>query len=701
MRSHSVLLVALAACAAAPLFAAPAYVRMEQQGNRWRIGNDFVERTVSFSEDNGLRTESLVRKSSGTDFTAYGQQKNEFGPEFSFSVNGNHLDGHRSFRFGNAESIAIDGGRALRVVLHDRKGMLDVTVYYAVFDRYPAIRKWISITNKSTSAITLTHLCFEALSLGAGSPGDLQLSAGYGAAPQALFFTGRASDAGMFLRNSRTGEGVSVINEAPGYLKRTEVGQGWREGLKVMYDTDLFPFERSVPPGETFESAKSSLVFFQDNHGFEDPRWAVPGYMSNVVMRRGGSYKPVWLYNTWEPFTRGINEKTVGELVPIAARMGMDIFTIDDGWQQEYGANEDNKTNFPDGVDGVVKLLNGKGMDLGLWVPLAAVSVKTPEYRQHPEWACRDREGHPKFTQTASGTQAVMCLGSGYRDAALKRLNNLVERYHPRYLKVDLTTVFNTYGEEPGCNAPGHLHKSWAESLDRIYEGLQYIGAHFHDAHPEVLVDYTFELWGEKHLIDAALLGCADLDWLSNVSDASEEDAGPVQARTLLYERAPSIPVEAMLIGNLRAPTGSPEERLGVAMGSGPVLLGDLRQLSETEQAWYGKWIRWYKEFRNRVALSDSFFPQGSWRQPGKGRWDGFARLSRESDGLIVLFRNASSASTAEVKAVAPSSARYDALSILDGRKLGEVNAAELAAGWTAPFDTNRRVTIVELKRRY
>ena len=173
MRSHSVLLVVLAACAAAPLFAAPAYVRMEQQGNRWRIGNDFVERTVSFSEDDGLRTESLVRKSSGTDFTAYGRQKNEFGPEFSFSVNGNHLDGHRSFRFGNAESIAIDGGRALRVVLHDRKGMLDVTVYYAVFDRYPAIRKWISITNKSTSAITLTHLCFEALSLGAGSPGGL------------------------------------------------------------------------------------------------------------------------------------------------------------------------------------------------------------------------------------------------------------------------------------------------------------------------------------------------------------------------------------------------------------------------------------------------------------------------------------------------------------------------------------------------
>jgi hypothetical protein len=66
-----------------------------------------------------------------------------------------------------------------------------------------------------------------------------------------------------------------------------------------------------------------------------------------------------------------------------------------------------------------------------------------------------------------------------------------------------------------------------------------------------------------------------------------------------------------------------------------------------------------------------------------------------------VLFRNASSASTAEVKAVAPGGATYDALSILDGRKLGQVGAAELAGGWTAPFDTNHTVTIVELKRRH
>ena len=31
--------------------------------------------------------------------------------------------------------------------------------------------------------------------------------------------------------------------------------------------------------------------------------------------------------------------------------MGMDIFTIDDGWQQEYGENAVNLDSFPGGLD--------------------------------------------------------------------------------------------------------------------------------------------------------------------------------------------------------------------------------------------------------------------------------------------------------------------------------------------------------------
>ena len=59
-----------------------------------------------------------------------------------------------------------------------------------------------------------------------------------------------------------------------------------------------------------------------------------------------------------------------------------------------------------------------------------------------------------------------------------------------------------------------------------------------------------------------------------------------------------------MLIGNLHAATPPIEERFGVAIGSGPLLLGDLRKLTAAQQDWYATRIRWFKKLRsNPVTL--------------------------------------------------------------------------------------------------
>ena len=292
-----------------------------------------------------------------------------------------------------------------------------------------------------------------------------------------------------------------------------------------------------------------------------------------------------------------------------------------------------------------------------------------------------------------------MCLGSSYRDAALKRLENLIEQYHPVYLKVDLTSVFNAYGEAPGCHAQGHFHGDWAESLTRIYEGLQYIGKTLYRDHPEVLLDYTFEVWGEKHLIDPALLECADLDWLSNVEDRQLAAGGTMHARTLLYQRALSIPTEAMLIGNLHASTPPIEERFATELGSAPLLLGDLRKLSPGEARWYKEKITWYNQVRARSSLNDSFFPLGDWQQPNQSSWDGFARISHDADALIVLFRNKSSDNNATVRISAPAQAHYVARSKISGADLGDVSSDALQTGWKVSFPAGHTVEVIGLER--
>ena len=163
----------------------------------------------------------------------------------------------------------------------------------------------------------------------------------------------------------------------------------------------------------------------------------------------------------------------------------------------------------------------------------------------------------------------------------------------------------------------------------RIYEAIAQVTQAIYAQHPDVLIDLTFELWGQKHTIDYGLLRAADLSWISNVGDNTDDAAGPRQARTLLYQRSLAIPVETMLIGNLRAETGDPREKFATALGSCPLLLGDLRRLTAEQIAWYGEKIRWHRQLRREINLSESFFPLGSWRQPSVVEWDGFARLSR------------------------------------------------------------------------
>ncbi len=265
-------------------------------------------------------------------------------------------------------------------------------------------------------------------------------------------------------------------------------------------------------------------------------------------------------------------------------------------------------------------------------------------------------------------------------------------------MKLDLTSVFNAYGEAPGCHAKGHYHDNWAQSLEGIYEGIQFVTSEIYRKHPDILLDITFELWGQKHIIDYGLIDSADLDWMSNVDDQSGDAAGPVQARHLLYARAMAIPVETMLIGNLRATAPDIEDRFATEIGSAPVLLGDLRRLTPDQIRWYREKIDWFKKLRSEVALNEGFFPLGSWKQPDALAWDGFARLSRSGEGIIVLFRNQSGSQYATVAIPAFPEGHYSIQSLFT-RKPTAISGGDLQRGLLAKFPEKHNIEILEVRK--
>jgi len=186
-----------------------------------------------------------------------------------------------------------------------------------------------------------------------------------------------------------------------------------------------------------------------------------------------------------------------------------------------------------------------------------------------------------------------------------------------------------------------------------------------------VLIDLTFELWGQKHIIDAGLLAAGDLDWMSNVDDSQPNSAGPLQVRQLLYQRAATMPAECMLIGNLRADLPAIQETFATAIGSAPVLLGDLRRLSQIDRQWYREKISWFKKLRRTTKISESFFPLGSWLQTTPAAWDGYARLARCGSGVIALFRNKWKGRVADVQLPLMPAGRYKIRSVITDKDLG------------------------------
>jgi alpha-galactosidase len=666
---------------------------------RWTVSNDRIKRTIAFDPTKGLFTEQLSDLSTHADFILPDHLNKAIAPEFSFECSGHHCAGSgAAFNLVNAGA----GSNESELVIHLRHKELplELSVVYRVYSGHPAVRKHLVLHNVGTSPLHISHLNIEAIGIALGPADETTLLTQYGTIPRETFYTGRSEDAGLLIANARTGNGVAVISEVPGYMKRTEI-EGFydpeRVRIGVMYDTDLMPFERALAAGETFATASVSLVVFRNGDGFNDPHWALPSYTAKVLERHVDKQGPPWIYNTWEPFNRAVNHDLVLELVDTAGAMGMDIFTIDDGWQQEYGENAVNMTAFPGGLDPILEVIESKGMRLGLWIPLAAIGTMTADFREHREWAALDQAGKPKITGTAAGPKAVMCMASAFREAAATRVIEAIERFRLAYAKLDLTTIFNAYGEAPGCWAKGHEHGNWAESLVRIYEGISYVTGKIYERHPDVLLDLTFELWGQKHIIDAGLLAAGDLDWLSNVGDKQRDSAGPVQARQLLYQRAASMPVESMLIGNLHAELPTIQESFATAIGSAPVLLGDLRKLTAADRLWYHEKIAWFKKLRRTTKISESFFPLGSWLQTSAAAWDGFARMEHSGNGVIALFRNKSDAGEVLVQLPLMPVGKYKVGSVVSDSDAGIVSDADWAHGVKFRFAGTEPVEIFEV----
>jgi alpha-galactosidase len=668
------------------LFIAAAQFCFAQSPDTITLKNRFLER--KFVSGSGVfYTSSFKNLSSGNDYARKGSE------EFFFTLDQKDVSGagdNAAFGFVKKElGKTSDGIQKLTVFLKGRAEAktenIELSLIYELYDELPVVRKQLCITNHSLKPIAITNLDVERLNLEPIIQQQTDIYSNYGSHLDWRPYKGTHHDAALMVYHTYAKEGFILGNEAPSVLKRTEVythNNSISIGMGKI--DDHYPFKKWIEPGETFKSPKAFICMVKENK-WED---AFEGYFAQFIRTRLGvklfEHKevPFAFYNTWRPFGSRINDKLVRDLADGLEGTGIDLLIMDDGWQGSFGDWEPDSLKFPDGLKPVCDYITRKGMKPGLWISLANVSEKSKVYHEHPEWAVLDKNGKPAYLHDGTKGRITMSLGSGYYDYILKKTKGLIKENNLAYLKIDLAIINSAYildYERKGdYGTEAKVYKDRASSYYAIYERTLKLMDELHSAFPDLLIDCTYEVWGEYYINDFALIEHADYDWLTNYNDAPP--VGPINIRQMSYDRTRVIPAATNLIGNQLINTDMSKYTFLSLASAKPILVGDARNFPVELKKWYANWIDWFKmmdkkyQFTHFTQVSD-IFPRAN-----LSNWDGCYKFNKEKQGGVLFFyRNGSLETTRTFQMpLADPELTYKLYSLEDKKTIGKFSGKEL-----------------------
>jgi alpha-galactosidase len=613
------------------------------------LDNGIIKRIIQLNKNKeGFISISLKLKNSKDDFL------NSPSEEFYFEVDGKPLTGLDKWNLVSVENITGENnGNGAVVNLEKSDPKIRISITYLLYPDLPIIRKKITYMNTGTREIKLESPDIEYLRFkGSGTGTNCWVMNDYGRQKSLGQFIGNWYDPLVAVHEVDLHRGMFLGNEAPGVMKRTSTFLKPNLLTTGLTHSDQnFGFRKWIKPGESWESPWVFTGIYADS---DDPYAALNGPVNDYVRKYMGTRlskipkKPVFVYNTWAPFARDINEKLIYELADAAAECGFQEFVIDDGWQTLYGDWGIDPVKFPHGFKPIFDYIKSKGMKPGIWISLAAAESASNIFKQHPEWAVRKADGSPinlhadedKIYQYETYS---MCMTSGWYDYIKGVILKLVKEHGLEYIKGDFAAVTGAYTTDKkrsGCMATDHpLHKDRNESMLLMYQKTWQLFDDLHKEAPNLFIDCTFETMGAIQLIDLDMCKHAEGNWLSNFYERAPQ--GSLRVRQMSWWRTPVIPATSLVIGNQQLDDPNFELSLKSLSGSLPIVLGDPRLLTSEQRSRIRNWSEWLQKMQSKHDFMSFRQDLPGFGEPAEGVWDGFQRINSEthSGGIAGIFR--------------------------------------------------------------
>lgn len=509
-------------------------------------------------------------------------------------------------------------GDQLDITLKDIRDDIQAVLHYRAATATGILARWTTIRNHTQQPITIESAQSATWYVPHGDGYRLSYLSGRWAAETQL--NREPIHEGMKVLESRLGESGHNLN--PWFaIDRSDAGEdrgrvwfgalawsgNWRfsveqtpyQQVRVTGGFNTFDFAYVLKPGESLETP----VFYGGfaEHGFGQASQLIADLERTEIAPHGAHarLRPV-LYNSWEATEFNVTEEGQKELASKAAKLGVELFVVDDGW---FGArNNDraglgdwivNPQKFPHGLNSLIDYVNQQGMDFGLWVEPEMVNPDSDLYRAHPDWVMN----FPGRPRSELRNQLVLNLARDeVRDHIFNVLDKLAATYKIKYFKWDMNRIFS----EPGWPeaAPAEQKEIWVKYVWNYYDILRRL----REKHPELEIESCS---GGGGRVDLGVLRYVDEFWTSDNTEAFDrlkiqEGFSQAYAARFMSAWVTDVP-------NMNHRSTPLEYRFLVAMQGALGIGANLNKWTQPDFDLASKMVELYKRMRATVQDGDLY----------------------------------------------------------------------------------------------
>ena len=195
---------------------------------------------------------------------------------------------------------------------------------------------------------------------------------------------------------------------------------------------------------------------------------------NHLILKQWNNFPRPILINNWEGTNFDFNERKILDLAKEAAKFGIELFVLDDGWFS-YRNNDlaglgdywVNKKKLPHGIDGLAKKINKLGMQFGLWFEPESINENSDLYRAHPEYVLRNKNYEPLYSRH----QFLLNLAlKEVQDYIIENVSSILASANISYVKWDMNRPMSDITSDDFLN--GEIYHRYILGLYRVMDTL-------------------------------------------------------------------------------------------------------------------------------------------------------------------------------------------------------------------------------------